>query len=183
MRIHADPDPDPKPFLEQCVAYPDLLKTCNYSQIRVRTFNSRMRSLQQGIVKVFKKFLINALICRRVKMRFSVKLSRNSTSQQKRYDPDPYEGLKGRIRIHMKPKKQDLDPNPHDQVTRIRNRNIELKCSKSKNLTGKCFGNPTSWWPAAGPVQQQWWWRSTPSCSTASGQWPGPVRSTSPAVG
>ncbi len=60
---------------------------------------------------------------------------------------------------------------------------VELKCSKSKNLTGKCFGNPTSWWPAAGPAQRQWWWRSTPSCSAASDRWPGPVRSTSPAKG
>jgi hypothetical protein len=69
------------------------------------------------------------------------------------------------------------------KMTQIRNSSVELKFSKSKNFTGNCFGNPTSWWPAAGPAQRQWWWRSAPSCSSASDQWPGPFRSTSPVKG
>ncbi len=92
--------------------------------------------------------------------------------------------LKGRIRIHIKQKKRIRI---QIRMTKWRGSAtavvLNWSAAKAKISTGKCFGNPTSWWPAAGPAQRQCWWRSTPSCSAASDQWPGPVRSTSPAEG
>jgi hypothetical protein len=66
----------------------------------------------------------------------------NSTSQHKRFDPDPYQ-LERQDPDPHQTKKKDPDPNPHDQVTRICNScRVELKCSKSKNFYWKMFWKP-----------------------------------------
>ncbi len=134
------------------------------------------------IILIIRYLFSYELICRWVKNAFSLKSSKKwiqllniKGSIRIRIN------LKGRIRIHIKPKKQDPDPKSTWKWRGSATVVVEMKCSRSKNLTGKCFGNPTSWWPAAGPAQQQWWWRSTPSCSAASDRWPDPGHSTSPA--